>query len=78
MVKELKTIAMGFSDYIIALQKEFSWLCQGKEQGLERRNLYQKLLIPYKHFPMALFFFWFFCLYIPIKHFILSYRKTDS
>ena len=43
MVKELKTIAMGFSDYIIALQKEFSWLCKGKEQGLERRHLYLKI-----------------------------------
>ena len=33
MVEELKTIEMGFSDYIAARQKEFDWLRQGKEQG---------------------------------------------
>ena len=35
MVEELKTIEMGFSDYIAARQKEFDWLRQGKEQGFE-------------------------------------------
>ncbi len=35
MVEELKTIEMGFSDYIAAQQKEFDWLRQGKEQGFE-------------------------------------------
>ena len=33
MVEELKTIEMGFSDYIAARQKEFDWLRQGKELG---------------------------------------------
>ena len=33
MVEELKTIEMGFTDYIAARQKEFDWLRQGKEQG---------------------------------------------
>ena len=33
MVEELKTIEMGFSDYIATRQKEFDWLRQGKEQG---------------------------------------------
>ena len=35
MVEELKTIEMGFTDYIAARQKEFDWLRQGKEQGFE-------------------------------------------
>ncbi|MBO5731344.1 MAG: hypothetical protein J6R67_09105 [Treponema sp.] len=35
MVEELKTIEMGFTDYIAARQKEFDWLRQGKEQGYE-------------------------------------------
>ena len=35
MVEELKTIEMGFSDYIAARQKEFDWLRQGKEQDFE-------------------------------------------
>ena len=35
MVEELKTIEMGFYDYIAARQKEFDWLRQGKEQGFE-------------------------------------------
>ncbi|MBO5691227.1 MAG: hypothetical protein J6R96_05150 [Spirochaetaceae bacterium] len=36
MVEELKTIEMGFTDYIAARQKEFDWLRQGKEQGYEQ------------------------------------------
>ena len=36
MVEELKTIEMGFTDYIAARQKEFDWLRQGKEQGFEQ------------------------------------------
>ena len=35
MVEELKTIEVGFTDYIAARQKEFDWLRQGKEQGFE-------------------------------------------
>ena len=35
MVDELKTIEIGFSDYIATRQKEFDWLRQGKEQGFE-------------------------------------------
>ena len=35
MVEELKTIEMGFTDYIAARQKEFDWFRQGKEQGFE-------------------------------------------
>ncbi|MBQ8383758.1 MAG: hypothetical protein IJX45_00770 [Spirochaetaceae bacterium] len=47
MVEELKTIEMGFSDYIAARQKEFDWLRQGKEQGFEagrQQGAYQKAL----------------------------------
>ena len=55
MVEELKTIEMGFTDYIAARQKEFDWLRQGKEQGFEaglqqgleqgqERGAYQKAL----------------------------------
>lgn len=35
MVEELKTIEVGFTDYIAPHQKEFDWLRQGKEQGFE-------------------------------------------
>ena len=35
MVEELKTIEVGFNDYIAARQKEFDWFRQGKEQGFE-------------------------------------------
>ena len=35
MVEELKTIEVGFTDYIAARQKEFNWFRQGKEQGFE-------------------------------------------
>ena len=35
MVEELKTIEVGFTDYIAARQKEFDWFRQGKEQGYE-------------------------------------------
>ena len=47
MVEELKTIEMGFSDYIAARQKEFDWLRPGKEQGFEaglQQGAYQKAL----------------------------------
>ena len=55
MVEELKTIEVGFTDYIAARQKEFDWLRQGKEQGFEaglqqgleqgqERGAYQKAL----------------------------------
>ena len=47
MVEELKTIEMGFSDYIAARQIEFDWLRQGKEQGFEaglQQGAYQKAL----------------------------------
>ncbi len=36
MVEELKTIEMGFSDYIAIRQREFDWLRQGKEEGFEQ------------------------------------------
>ena len=36
MVEELKTIEVGFTDYIAARQKEFDWFRQGKEQGYEQ------------------------------------------
>ena len=35
MVEDLKTIEVGFTDYIAARQKEFDWFRQGKEQGFE-------------------------------------------
>ena len=35
MVEELKTIEVGFTDYIAARQKEFDWFRQGKEQGFD-------------------------------------------
>ena len=35
MVEELKTIEVGFTDYIAARQREFDWFRQGKEQGFE-------------------------------------------
>ena len=35
MVEELKTIEVGFTDYITARQREFDWFRQGKEQGYE-------------------------------------------
>lgn len=35
MVEELKTIEVGFTDYIAARQKEFDWFRQGKERGFE-------------------------------------------
>ena len=35
MVEELKTIEIGFTDYIAARQKEFDWFRQGKKQGYE-------------------------------------------
>ena len=55
MVEELKTIEVGFTDYIAARQKEFDWFRQGKEQGYEaglqqgleqgqERGAYQKAL----------------------------------
>ena len=47
MVDELKTIEIGFSDYIATRQKEFDWLRQGKEQGFEaglQQGAYQKAL----------------------------------
>ena len=47
MVEELKTIEIGFSDYIATRQKEFDWLRQGKEQGFEaghQQGAYQKAL----------------------------------
>ena len=51
MVEELKTIEVGFTDYIAARQKEFDWLRQGKEQGYEaglqqglERGAHQKAL----------------------------------
>ena len=34
MVEELKTIEVGFTDYITARQREFDWFRQGKEQGI--------------------------------------------
>ena len=53
MVEELKTIEMGFSDYIAARQKEFDWLRQGKEQGFEaglQQGAYQTKLETAKSF----------------------------
>ena len=61
MVEELKTIEMGFTDYIAARQKEFDWFRQGKEQGFEaglqqgleqgqERGAYQKALETAKSF----------------------------
>ncbi|MBR5581863.1 MAG: hypothetical protein IKW26_11270 [Treponema sp.] len=47
MVEELKTIEVGFTDYIAARQKEFDWFRQGKEQGYEEgleRGAHQKAL----------------------------------
>ena len=51
MVEELKTIEVGFTDYIAARQKEFDWFRQGKEQGFEaglqqglERGAHQKAL----------------------------------
>ena len=51
MVEDLKTIEVGFTDYIAARQKEFDWLRQGKEQGYEvglqqglERGAHQKAL----------------------------------
>ena len=47
MVEELKTIEMGFTDYIAARQKEFDWFRQGKEQGYEEgieQGAHQKAL----------------------------------
>ena len=51
MVEELKTIEVGFTDYITARQKEFDWFRQGKEQGYEagiqqgiQQGAYQKAL----------------------------------
>ena len=53
MVEELKTIEVGFTDYIAARQKEFDWFRQGKEQGYEEgleRGAYQKALETAKMF----------------------------
>ena len=53
MVEELKTIEMGFTDYIAARQKEFDWFRQGKEQGYEEgieQGAYQKALETAKMF----------------------------
>ena len=47
MVEELKTIEIGFTDYIAARQKEFDWFRQGKEQGYEEgieQGAHQKAL----------------------------------
>ena len=51
MVEDLKTIEVGFTDYIAARQKEFDWFRQGKEQGFEagleqgrERGAYEKAL----------------------------------
>ena len=47
MVEELKTIEVGFTDYIAARQKEFDWFRQGKEQGYEEgieQGAHQKAL----------------------------------
>ena len=60
MVEELKTIEMGFTDYIAARQKEFDWFRQGKEQGYEEgieRGAYEtkletaKMLLSYGDSP---------------------------
>ena len=57
MVEELKTIEVGFTDYIAARQKEFDWFRQGKEQGYEEgisigleRGAYQNKLETAKSF----------------------------
>ena len=53
MVEELKTIEMGFTDYIAARQKEFDWFRQGKEQGYEEgieQGAYQNKLETAKTF----------------------------
>ena len=53
MVEELKTIEVGFTDYIAARQKEFDWFRQGKEQGYEeglQQGAYQKALETAKMF----------------------------
>ena len=47
MVEDLKTIEVGFTDYIAARQKEFDWFRQGKEQGYEEgieQGAHQKAL----------------------------------
>ena len=60
MVEELKTIEVGFTDYITARQKEFDWFRQGKEQGYEEgieRGAYEtkletaKMLLSYGDSP---------------------------
>ena len=60
MVEELKTIEVGFTDYIAARQKEFDWFRQGKEQGYEEgieRGAYEtkletaKMLLSYGDSP---------------------------
>ena len=43
MVEELKTIEVGFTDYIATRQKEFDWFRQGKEQGLQQGTHQTKL-----------------------------------
>ena len=53
MVEELKTIEVGFTDYIAARQKEFDWFRQGKEQGFEQgieQGAYQNKLETAKTF----------------------------
>ena len=53
MVEELKTIEVGFTDYIAARQKEFDWFRQGKEQGYEEgieQGAHQKALETAKMF----------------------------
>ena len=53
MVEELKTIEVGFTDYIAARQKEFDWFRQGKEQGYEQgieQGAYQNKLETAKTF----------------------------
>ena len=53
MVEELKTIEVGFTDYIAARQKEFDWFRQGKEQGYEEgieRGAYETKLETAKMF----------------------------
>ena len=53
MVEELKTIEVGFTDYIAARQKEFDWFRQGKEQGYEeglQQGAHQKALETAKMF----------------------------
>ena len=59
MVEELKTIEVGFTDYIAARQKEFDWFRQGKEQGYEEgieQGAYQNKLETAQNFlSMGLF-----------------------